>query len=274
METYEDKIKREGEHWRDMHTPEARSMDSGYFHNPRLREIADVEVRESMAEMFDVEHKMTVLDIGCGSGMIATHIAAYGHEVHAFDLSDEVFAEGKAEAAAKGYSVNYFVGDANKVELEPGKYDVIFAHDALHHLVEIHRLMDQINIGLKDDGRLFVIENDQDNKLNRGEADMLLSMQPKKYSESRENLKPKNLQKASPFEGACQNITPIVDEHFEIVSHKETHAIMPWFFRFQYNWTTEEDFEIAKKIQKFDQGQIAAGVMRGNKKIVVGKKRA
>ena len=48
--------------------------------------------------------------------------------------------------------------DLNRVELEPGYFDVIYAVASIHHILNLEHLFAQLHRGLKDDGRLVIVD--------------------------------------------------------------------------------------------------------------------
>ena len=71
------------------------------------------------------------LDVACGEGRNAIHLAARGWQVTAVDFSDVAVDKGRQIAAQRGITVNWQVADINALALHPGGFDlvaVIFLH--------------------------------------------------------------------------------------------------------------------------------------------------
>jgi len=64
-----------------------------------------------------------VLEVGCGTGTNAVHLAQKGFTVTAFDISPIAIDEAKAKAKGAGVSVDFSVGDA----LAPPKFNAPFS---------------------------------------------------------------------------------------------------------------------------------------------------
>ncbi|MBO1331149.1 class I SAM-dependent methyltransferase [Streptomyces sp. VRA16 Mangrove soil] len=75
-----------------------------------------------------------VLDLGCGPGRNAVHLAALGHDVDAVDLSATALAWGEERAAAAGIAVRFHRNSIFDVRLPHGSYDLIYDSGCLHHL--------------------------------------------------------------------------------------------------------------------------------------------
>lgn len=59
-----------------------------------------------------------ILDLGCGSGRVALHLARLGHEVAAVDIDPLLCAEVERRAASAGVSIDVTVADATELDLE------------------------------------------------------------------------------------------------------------------------------------------------------------
>jgi SAM-dependent methyltransferase len=74
---------------------------------------ADLGLWEELAK-----HGSAVLDVGCGSGRVALHLARAGHDVWALDHDPELVAAVDARAAEERLAVRSVVGDARELSLE------------------------------------------------------------------------------------------------------------------------------------------------------------
>ncbi|MGI5130197.1 class I SAM-dependent methyltransferase [Pseudonocardia sp. CA-107938] len=82
------------------------------------------------------------LDLGCGPGRNALHLAAAGFAVDAVDLSATAVAWAREQAAAAALDVGWLVGDAFTADL-PGPYDLVVDSGCFHHLPP-HRRVDHL----------------------------------------------------------------------------------------------------------------------------------
>ena len=69
-----------------------------------------------------------VLELGCGTGTNAIHLARHGWDVVAVDLIDRAVQEARTRAAAAGVAVRLLHGDATRLDdLDaPGPFDLFF----------------------------------------------------------------------------------------------------------------------------------------------------
>ncbi|MEV5499709.1 class I SAM-dependent methyltransferase [Nonomuraea fuscirosea] len=73
------------------------------------------------------------LDLGCGPGRNAVHLASLGFEVDAVDLSPTAVEWGRERAREAGAEVRFVCGDAFTVT-PAGPYDLVYDSGCLHHL--------------------------------------------------------------------------------------------------------------------------------------------
>lgn len=74
---------------------------------------ADLELWAELAA-----HRGPVLDLGCGTGRVALHLARLGHDVCALDREPELTRALRERAEAEGLSVRAVAADARSFELE------------------------------------------------------------------------------------------------------------------------------------------------------------
>lgn len=101
------------------------------------------------------------LSLGCGFGHIERRLADLGvfHHCTGIDLSLGAIQNAESKARQLGYNnIDYKVADLNIVELEPEKYDLIWANSALHHIANLEHAVSQIYNALRPGGRFVCSE--------------------------------------------------------------------------------------------------------------------
>ena len=81
------------------------------------------------------------LDIGCGSGRDAVHLAGRGWQVTAVDFVDKALARARQRAAEEGVEVQWVQGDVGELErlgLEPG-YSLVYDFGCIQGLPDSAR---------------------------------------------------------------------------------------------------------------------------------------
>lgn len=95
-----------------------------------------------------------VLDAGCGNGIDAAYLESKGHQVNAFDLSEEML----SYARERTEEVTYTRADFLEFDYGVNLYDGILASYSLIHLPKkiLPQALSRIYKGLKDGGYFFV----------------------------------------------------------------------------------------------------------------------
>jgi SAM-dependent methyltransferase len=98
-----------------------------------------VAYREAYLELIDLPRTATVLDLGCGTGVVARAIAArdgFTGTVTGIDLSDDFIAAAETFAADDGVSdrVQFAVGDAHQLDFRAASFDTVVAHTLVSHV--------------------------------------------------------------------------------------------------------------------------------------------
>jgi len=82
---------------------------------------------------------MDLLDVGCGPGTLTSDLAARIAPGRALgvDVSPDVVAQARAHAREQGVgNVSFLVGDFQTAELPARSFDIVHAHQVLHHLAD------------------------------------------------------------------------------------------------------------------------------------------
>jgi SAM-dependent methyltransferase len=102
------------------------------------------------------------LSIGCGSGSLERDLLTRGlcEEMDAFDGSAESLRIAREEADKAGFGdrIRYTRADFNEPRLPANTYDIVFAHQSLHHVRKLEKLFRAVLRALTPDGLLYLDE--------------------------------------------------------------------------------------------------------------------
>ncbi|OCG22048.1 bifunctional 3-demethylubiquinol 3-O-methyltransferase/2-polyprenyl-6-hydroxyphenol methylase [Gilliamella sp. App2-1] len=99
----------------------------------------------------------TVLDVGCGGGILSESLAKLGANVTAIDLADESLAVAKIHASQNGLSINYEKQTVeDHAQQHPSQYDVITCMELLEHVPDPFSVIQACAKLLKPGGKLFL----------------------------------------------------------------------------------------------------------------------
>jgi SAM-dependent methyltransferase len=142
-----------------------RSFDAGsVFDEDYLDLFAGTLEAHSDAEadliwrLLDLQPGLEVLDLACGHGRIANRLAARGCIVTGLDSSEVFLHRARADAQARGVSVNYVHGDMRELPW-PGRFDRVvnwFTAFGYFSDAQNHQVLAQIAGVLKPGGRLGI----------------------------------------------------------------------------------------------------------------------
>ncbi|MBI3586476.1 MAG: class I SAM-dependent methyltransferase [Ignavibacteriales bacterium] len=173
---YNQLIEQEARHWGEVRPDPANPQ---IWHDPKLFEIFFGKEYRHLVER-TVANGPRVLELGCGEGNLALELVQNGLDVTAIDLSAERIdrAKHKAEQIQAPLQPIFLVGDLNTINLEPQKFDCVVAHDSLHHILMLERLLDEVQKTLKPGGRFITIDFIGMGTLRKITAAVLYAMLP------------------------------------------------------------------------------------------------
>jgi len=121
-------------------------------------------VRDRAAERFgrDVKARaafggLTLLDIGCGGGLIAEPMRRLGFEVTAVDASAENIGTARAHAEQQGLDIGYRAATVEQLEAEgAGPFDVVLTLEVIEHVAEPEAFIRACSRLVKPGGMMIV----------------------------------------------------------------------------------------------------------------------
>lgn len=99
---------------------------------------------------------LSLIDIGCGGGLIAEPFARLGADVTGLDASEKNIKTASVHAEQAGLDVNYLAGSAEAKAEEGTQYDVVFALEIIEHVADVESFMTACCALVKPGGLLFV----------------------------------------------------------------------------------------------------------------------
>jgi 2-polyprenyl-6-hydroxyphenyl methylase/3-demethylubiquinone-9 3-methyltransferase len=97
----------------------------------------------------------TVLDIGCGGGLVSEGLSNIGATVTGIDFIKENIKVARMHAKKNNLKINYFVKDFEKEKIT-SKYDVIIILEVLEHLKNWEEFIKKIKLSLNKNGTLII----------------------------------------------------------------------------------------------------------------------
>jgi 2-polyprenyl-3-methyl-5-hydroxy-6-metoxy-1,4-benzoquinol methylase len=94
----------------------------------------------------------------CGHELDLARGMTRSYRITCTDLNETMFEKAKDVAEQEGLSIEFLEDDLNFTRIAPGRYDLIFAHAAIHHVINLEHLFEQISAGLSPTGILHLTE--------------------------------------------------------------------------------------------------------------------
>lgn len=99
---------------------------------------------------------LSILDVGCGPGLLSEPLARLGASVTGVDASDQFLNAAKSHAKAQDLTIDYQLSSIEDLVKKRKKYDVVCALEVVEHVDNVDRFLQSCMDVLKDDGVLFL----------------------------------------------------------------------------------------------------------------------
>ncbi|HEU0063944.1 MAG TPA: methyltransferase domain-containing protein [Flavisolibacter sp.] len=118
--------------------------------------IADIKRLHFIIDTFQnrLPKSATVLDVGCGNGIISRGIGQHGYTVYGIDISEKAIE--KARALTNLTNVSFDVVSAEQLVADGKKYDAVICSEVLEHLNQPEKLLNTLYQSLTENGILIV----------------------------------------------------------------------------------------------------------------------
>ncbi len=107
-----------------------------------------------------------VLDLGCGSGGFTLASAGFCKEIIGVDISEKFVEEGQETIKRLNVgNASIMLIKNNKLPFEDSSFDAVIMVDVLHHLDDIHQVIEETLRTLKTGGKIIIFEPNKYNPL-------------------------------------------------------------------------------------------------------------
>jgi 2-polyprenyl-6-hydroxyphenyl methylase/3-demethylubiquinone-9 3-methyltransferase len=132
-------------------------------------------LRMAFIETHSAAGDRTVLDVGCGGGILAESLARSGAAVTALDLAEDVIAVAR-DHAPDHLEIDYRVADITRFAPEHAdRYDVVTCMEMLEHVDDPQAIIDALACAVRPGGHVFL------STLNRNVKSWLLGIVAAEY---------------------------------------------------------------------------------------------
>lgn len=101
-------------------------------------------------------NNLSLVDIGCGGGLISEPMARLGANVTGVDASDVNIRVASLHAQNSGLTIDYRATTAEQLAIEGAQYDVVLALEIIEHVLDIGLFYDAISHLVKPGGLIIL----------------------------------------------------------------------------------------------------------------------
>ena len=143
---------------------------------------------------------LTILDIGCGGGLLAEPLQRLGASVTGIDAGTEAIAAARRHAAISGLDIDYRAVTAEALADEGGVFDIIIASEVIEHVADRPAFLATMARFGKPDGSSMVVLTTINRSLpgvvlGKYAAEYLLRLAPKGAHDPRRFVRPEELRR-------------------------------------------------------------------------------
>ncbi len=120
-------------------------------------------IRDHISMQFDRDPQairsldgLTVLDVGCGGGLLCEPMARLGASVTGVDASTEAIVVARDHARLHGLDIAYRADSADRLVQENAQFDVVLAMEIVEHVADIPAFLSDIAAMVKPGGLVFL----------------------------------------------------------------------------------------------------------------------
>ena len=121
--------------------------------------FTDSSVLEQIHAAIKPTMEVSLLDLGCGPGIVTAAMAPHVREVVAYDLTPEMLDQAKKRCQEAGLkNVQFEVGSAEHLPFEKETFDCVVTRLTIHHFLDPRRVMNEVVRVIREGGRVVIAD--------------------------------------------------------------------------------------------------------------------
>jgi 2-polyprenyl-6-hydroxyphenyl methylase/3-demethylubiquinone-9 3-methyltransferase len=113
---------------------------------------------EIIERLIDVSNeKISVLEVGCGGGILAEEFAGMGFITTGIDPAEQSILSARSHAKENNLNINYLIGSGETLPFRNNSFDIVLCCDVLEHVNDLPKVISEISRVLKNKG-LFIYD--------------------------------------------------------------------------------------------------------------------
>ena len=114
-------------------------------------------VRSKIEEHFSQEFKeLSVLDVGCGGGLVSVPMKRLGFDVTAIDAAEENIKTAQYYTKSQNLDINYKHSTIEELSEEDKKYDIILSLEVIEHVANPEEFVSYLSRSLRPGGLMIL----------------------------------------------------------------------------------------------------------------------
>ena len=111
--------------------------------------------RQAILNELNIQKGQTIIDIGCGGGLLSEPMSRLGAEVTGIDASEKNIQVAKLHAKKNNLKINYLTASPENLKTDR-KFDVILNMEIIEHVEDVDIFLKSCSSLLKKEGIMFV----------------------------------------------------------------------------------------------------------------------
>lgn len=135
----------------------AQDFDNRAGHGIRTKE--EEEAWRNLLTSTIGTNRLKILDVGCGTGVIALLLAKMGHDVTGVDISERMLERAREKSKGIEIPVKFDLGDAEDLPFHDEIFDVVVNRHLLWTMLNPEKAVSEWKRVLKPEGKMIIIDS-------------------------------------------------------------------------------------------------------------------
>ncbi len=114
---------------------------------------------DTIISMSEVSQNDNVLDIACGTGIVACEFAKYAKSVVGLDITKDMITQSiKSQNEKNLTNMKFDLGNVENLPYENNNFDIVFTRYSFHHFLDTQKIFDEMIRVCKPNGKIMVVD--------------------------------------------------------------------------------------------------------------------
>ena len=114
---------------------------------------------DTIISMCEIKDKDRVLDIACGTGIVACEFAKHAKEVIGLDITEEMLNQArKLQKEKEINNINFRNSNVEVLPFKDNSFDIVFTRYSFHHFLDTKKVFDEMLRVCKKNGKIVIVD--------------------------------------------------------------------------------------------------------------------